>query len=66
VERIAEVKHRFDEELAFTHAADRCYEQWRAGAKDRRGRRLHSNNMKPYAPPLVPAGKINRLTRTRG
>jgi transposase len=58
-ERIAEVKRRFDEELAFTHASNRCYEQWRAGAKDRRGRRLHSNNMKPYVPPLVPEGKIN-------
>ena len=58
-ERFAEVKRRFDEELAFTHASNRCYEQWRAGAKDRRGRRLHSNNMKPYVPPLVPEGKIN-------
>src|SRR3984885_9715127 len=53
-QRIVEVKRRFDEELAFTHAANRCYERWRAGAKDRRGRRLHSNNMKSYAPPLVP------------
>jgi hypothetical protein len=58
-QRIVEVKQRFDEELAFTHAANRCYERWRAGAKDRRGRRLHSNNMKSYAPPLVPEGKIN-------
>jgi hypothetical protein len=58
-ERIAEVKRRFDEELAFTHAANRCYEQWRAGAVDRRGRRLHGVGMKPYVPPLVPEGKIN-------
>jgi transposase len=58
-ERIAEVKRRFDEELAFTHAANRCYEQWRAGAKDRRGRRLHGVGMKTYVPPLVAEGKIN-------
>jgi transposase len=58
-QRILEVRRRFDEELAFTHAANRCYEQWRAGAKDRRGRRLHGVGMKPYVPPLVPQGKIN-------
>ena len=58
-QRIAEVKRRFDEELAFTHAANRCYEQWRAQGKMRNGRRLHANNLKAYLPPLVPEGKIN-------
>ena len=58
-QRIAEVRRRFDEELAFTHAANRCYEQWRAAGTMRNGRRLHANNLKPYALPLVPEGKIN-------
>jgi type IV secretory pathway protease TraF len=57
-ERIDEVKRRFDEELAFTHAANRCYEQHRAQGRMRNGRRFGAPPH-PYEPPLVPEGKIN-------
>ena len=57
-DRIDEVKRRFDEELAFTHAANRCYEQYRAKGRMRDGRRFGAPPH-PYEPPLVPEGKIN-------
>jgi transposase len=57
-ERIVEVKRRFDEELAFTHAANRCYEHHRATGRLLDGRRFGGRSH-PYAPPLVPEGKIN-------
>jgi len=53
-----EVKRRFDEELAFAHAANRCYEQRRATGRMRNGRRFGAPPH-PYEPPLVPEGKIN-------
>jgi hypothetical protein len=56
--RIVEVKRRFDEELAFTHAANRCYEQHRATGRMPDGRRFGGRSH-PYQPPLVPEGKIN-------
>src|ERR1700722_6921298 len=55
--RIVEVKRRFDEELAFTHAANRCYEHHRATARMRNGRGF-GPPPHPYEPPLVPEGKI--------
>ena len=57
-ERVAEVKRRFDEELAFTHAANRCYEHYRQTGRMRNGRRFGAPPQ-PYEPPLVPEGKIN-------
>jgi hypothetical protein len=57
-QRIAEVKRRFDEELAFTHASNRCYEHYRATGRMRNGRRFGAPPH-PYVPPLVPEGKIN-------
>jgi transposase len=57
-ERVAEVKRRLDEELAFTHAANRCYEAHRAKGRMRNGRRFGAPPH-PYEPPLVPEGKIN-------
>jgi transposase len=57
-ERIAEVKRRFDEQLAFTHAANRCYEHYRATGRMSDGRRFGAPPH-PYVPPLVPEGKIN-------
>ena len=57
-ERIEEVKRRFDEELAFTHAANRCYEQHRATGRMPDGRRFGGRSH-PFEPPLVPEGKIN-------
>jgi transposase len=56
--RIVEVKRRFDEELAFTHAANRRYEQYRSQGRMRDGRRFGAPPH-PYEPPLVPEGKIN-------
>ena len=57
-ERAAEVKRRFDEELAFEHAANRCYETHRATGRMRNGRR-YGAPPQPYEPPLVPEGEIN-------
>ena len=57
-ERILEVKRRLDEELAFTHAANRNYEQHRSKGRMRNGRRFGAPPH-PYVPPLVPEGKIN-------
>ena len=73
-ERLAEAKRRMDEELAVEHAANQQYEDYRATATDRLGRKLSSYNRKtkPYSPPLVPEGKINvtdpdsREMRTQG
>jgi transposase len=73
-ERLAEAKRRMDEELAVEHAANQWYEHYRATAVDRLGRKLSSYNRKtkPYAPPLVPEGKVNvtdpdsREMRTQG
>jgi transposase len=62
------LEQNFDAELA----ANDLYEQWRAGAKDRRGRRLHGIGMKPYVPPELPEGSVNlsdpdsRVMRTQG
>ncbi len=56
--RIAEVKRRFDDELAFTHAANRAYESHRATGRMKNGRRFGAPPH-PYVPPLVPEGKIN-------
>ena len=57
-DRIAEVKRRFDEELAYLHAADRCYEHYRTG-RTRDGRRYGDRKGKEWDAPLVPEGKIN-------
>jgi transposase len=73
-ERLVEAKRRMDEELAVEHAANQQYEDYRATASDRLGRKLSSYNRKtkPYSPPLVPEGKINvtdpdsREMRTQG
>jgi transposase len=56
--RVAEVKRRFDEELAFEHAANRCYETHRAGGRMRNGRRFGAPP-KPVQLAVVPEGKIN-------
>ncbi|MGH2883374.1 MAG: transposase, partial [Solirubrobacteraceae bacterium] len=71
--RLVEAKRRMDEELAVEHAANQQYEHYRATARDRLGRKLANyNRPNPYAPPLVPVGKINltdpdsREMRTQG
>jgi transposase len=57
-ERLVEVRRRLDEELAFTHAANRAYEHHRATGRMSNGRRLGAPPH-PYVAPLVPEGKIN-------
>ena len=64
-ERIAEVKRRVDEELAFTHAANRCYEQHRAPGRMRNGRRFGAPPH-PHEPPLVPGQDQQHRPRLRG
>lgn len=39
-ERMIEARRRLDEELAIDHAANRCYEHYRATGRMRNGRRL--------------------------
>jgi transposase len=56
--RILEVKRRFDEELAYLHAADRCYVHNQATGRSRDGRRWGKRGA-DWDPPLVPEGKIN-------
>ncbi len=51
-ERVLEVKRRFDEELAFTHASNRSYELHRSTGRMRNGRRFGAPPH-PYDPPLV-------------
>ena len=57
-ERIAEVKRRFDDELAYLHAANRAYEHNQATARSRDGRRWGKRGA-DWEAPLVPEGKIN-------
>jgi hypothetical protein len=70
-ERLLEVKRRVDEELAFEHAANRCYEDYRAGGRMKDGRRF-DRGPDAYAPPLVAEGRVNttdpdsRVMRTQG
>ena len=72
-ERLVEARRRLEQQLAYEHAANRAYEQYRATAVDRLGRRLRKyNRPNPYRPPLVPEGRINvtdpdsRVMRTKG
>ena len=70
-ERLDEAKRRLDEELAVEHAANRCYEAYRAGGVMKDGRWFGGPPL-PHDPPLVPEGKINttdpdsRIVRTQG
>ena len=70
-ERLAEAKRRLDQELAVEHAANRCYEAYRASGRMRNGRRFGAPP-KPIELPLVPEGTINttdpdsRLMHTQG
>ena len=56
--RLKEAKHQLEEELAVECRANAQYEQYRADARDSRGRRLGARP-KPFVPPAVPAGAIN-------
>lgn len=56
--RILEVKRRFDEELAYLHAANRAYEHNQATARSRDGKRWGKRGQ-AWNAPLVPQGKIN-------
>jgi len=71
-DRLFDAADRLEQNHEAELAANDLYEQWRAGAKDRRGRRLHGNNLKPYQPPELPEGVVNvsdpdsRVMRTQG
>jgi hypothetical protein len=71
-DRLFDVADRLEQNHQVELTANALYEQWRAGARDRRGRRLHGNNTKPFLAPVVPQGTINlsdpdsRLMRTQG
>lgn len=56
--RLIEATRRLDEELAFDHAANRCYETHRATGRMRNGRRFGAPP-KPFVLPLVPEGTMN-------
>ena len=45
--RLLEAKRRMDEQLAVEHAANQWYEQYRATAVDRLGRKLSSSTCTP-------------------
>jgi transposase len=71
-DRLFDAADRLEQNHQVELAANVLYEQWRAGARDRRGRRLHGNNTKPFTPPVAPKGTINlsdpdsRVMRTQG
>jgi len=71
-ERLFEAARRLEQSHQVEVATNALYEQWRAGAVDRRGRRLHGIGLKPWSPPQIPAGTINtsdpdsRVMRTQG
>ena len=58
LDRLEEVRDPLDEELAFTHAANREYLRWRAVGRTKDGRRI-GRATTPFTPPLVPEGRIN-------
>ena len=71
-DRLLDCAWRFEQNLQVELAANQAYERWRAGAVDRRGRRLHGNSMKPYVAVQLPEGQVNvsdpdsRVMRTQG
>ena len=71
-DRLFDAAGRLEQNREVELAANELYERWRAGAKDRRGRRLHGIGMKPYVPPELPEGTVNlsdpdsRVMRTQG
>ena len=71
-DRLLDCAWRFEQNLQVELAANQAYERWRAGAVDRRGRRLHGNGMKPYVAVQLPEGQVNvsdpdsRVMRTQG
>lgn len=71
-ERLVDAAERLEQEHEVEITANALYERWRAVGVDRRGRRLHANNAKPFVAPALPEGTINlsdpdsRVMRTQG
>lgn len=71
-DRLLDSAARLEQNHQVEVAANTLYEQWRAAARDRRGRRLHANNTKPFIAREIPEGTINlsdpdsRVMRTQG
>jgi transposase len=57
-ERLLLAAGRLEDELGAERAGNEAYEQYRVKGRTKDGRRLPSPP-KPYAPPQVPAGKVN-------
>ena len=57
-ERLLEAERRLQQDLEVERHANEAYEHYRTHGRDTQGRRL-GRPAKPYAPPEVPAGKIN-------
>jgi transposase len=58
-ERLREAGRRLDDDLAAERRGNDAYEQYRATAKDRLGRRLGSYPARAYQPPATPEGTVN-------
>jgi transposase len=71
-DRLFDAARRFEQNHEVELSANEAYERWRSIARDRRGRRLHGNNSKPFVAPQLPEGTINlsdpdsRVMRTQG
>ena len=70
-DRLFEAARRLEQNHQVDLAANDAYEQWRATARDTKGRVLRGNS-KPFVPPELPEGTINlsdpdsRVMRTQG
>ena len=59
--RVKQAKRRLDEELWTEVRANQAYEAWRArGVAADGSRRMAPGTIKPYTPPPIPEGRINR------
>jgi len=71
-DRLIDAAGRLEQNHQVELSANEDYERWRAAARDRRGRRMHANNTKPFMAPELPDGTINlsdpdsRVMRTQG
>ncbi len=71
-DRLLDAADRLEQNHQVQLSTNEAYERWRAAARDRRGRRMHANNTKPFEPPVLPEGTVNlsdpdsRVMRTQG
>jgi transposase len=58
-ERLWDAARRLEEELDAKRRGNQAYEEYRATAVDKLGRRLNRYHPKPYEPPQTPDGRVN-------